>query len=361
MRGTTQGLSILFAVLFLLTGFSLLGGAAVDDIGFTWGYAPNIYGSPDWDPWWQAAKDGIVGGSFVGGTGGTFAGSPFFIPVDETVYSFGDLGTRIHWIYRIPDTTIAELDGLFEVKWVVDWSGTDWTTDASGAWILDDPDEGWSEPSRWEEEDGDVFGSVGFAWWGAYGYRSDSPEARAQLEEDLQLYWDEQTYATGLIRYRSSPADPWTVEQIKLTLMPQWFYEKLVTTPVFQVAAAGPHGPLHRGPPDIAGGGGTVGELELSAIYEIGELITGCVLVADGSGDAVPHCYFPMTVYKVTIGEAFDRREPLFAETLSSWGHAGEYCFEIETDEMEPGYYDIRLGCPDGTVEWIRVQLVDAE
>jgi hypothetical protein len=134
---------------------------------------------------------------------------------------------------------------------------------------------------------------------------------------------------------------------------------RLVRAPTGMIVApAGAAGYLDRSEP--AGGGGGVGELELSAVYEVGELITGCVRVTNDTGDPVLHTYFPLTFYKVTIGEPFDAREPLFARTLSAWGEPGLFCFEIETDDLEPGFYDLRLGFPDGTVGWFRVELVPA-
>ena len=360
-RGTTRQMVILWVGLAILMTVGFSASAGVDETTFTWGYAPNVYGSPEWAPWWQNAKDNIAGGSFTQGSGGSYPGTHFFLPVDETVYSFADLGTRIHWIYQIPDATLAEVSGLFEVKWVVDWEGEDWTTDASGAWILDDPGEGWSAPRSWEEYNGDVFGSVAFAWWGAYGYTSDTPEARAQLEADLQTYWDAQTHATGLVRWRSDPSSPWTVEQIRLILMPQSLYERLTQEPQYVIGGDSPYGFLDRGLADVAGAGGAAGDIEPSAAYTVGETITGCILVTDPSGNPVNHTYFPLTFYKVTVGGEFETREALFARTLSCWGHPGEFCFEIGTDELEPGYYDIRLGLPGGDVQWIRIELVAGE
>jgi hypothetical protein len=48
---------------------------------------------------------------------------------------------------------------------------------------------------------------------------------------------------------------------------------------------------------------------------------------------------------------------PLFAEELNA-GPDGCQEINILTDGLEPGYYDIRLGMPDGSVEWIRIELV---
>jgi hypothetical protein len=361
VRNRTKTLGVLLAGTMLLLCIGMFGATVLanDDpaVEFTWGYAPNVYGSPDWAPWWADAKDDIIAGTFFRGTGGTFAGTTLFIPVDETVYSFGDLGRRIHWIYRIPGTTIAEQSGLFEVKWVVDWEGDDWTYEGGG-WAADGPEVGWSEPTRWEEYLGDVFGSVGFAWWGAYGYTSDTPEARAQLEADLEDYWVAQTHATGYARWRASCGDPWNVTEIRLVMMPKWAYLRLTETPVFTVVGDCSGTFLDRSIP--VDEQEAVGELPVVAIYEIGESIEGCVPILDADGRPVGNVYLPMCFYRVTVTDSFfDIREPLRVEELHG-DRDGCHAFSIPTDGLDPGYYDIRLGLPDGTVCWIRVQLVEA-
>lgn len=184
---------------------------------FTVDSAPNVYGSPDWAPWWDDTRADIVSGGVDCLRTGTFPGTRYIIPVDETVYSFADLGKRLHWIYWVPGQDVTSLDGLLEVKWSVDWFGTAWTD--SGGWILDDPASGWSQPQSWEDYAGGTIGSVGFAWWAAYP--SNDPAA---LQGDLELYWQAQTYALGEVRFRESTSDPWSVVGIELTLVPRDVY-----------------------------------------------------------------------------------------------------------------------------------------
>lgn len=89
--------------------------------------APNAYGSPDWLPWWSNAKSSVVGGSFVNMQNGPVPGKLLMRPTDEIVYSTMDLGKRLHWIYWIPGRTVSSMEGLFQVKCVVDWDDTYYT------------------------------------------------------------------------------------------------------------------------------------------------------------------------------------------------------------------------------------------
>ena len=64
--------------------------------------APNVYGSPNWAPWWTDTKDDVAAGTFTNMRTGTFPGSTMADPYDEIVYSTMDLGKRLHWIYWLP-------------------------------------------------------------------------------------------------------------------------------------------------------------------------------------------------------------------------------------------------------------------
>ena len=184
--------------------------------------APNVYGSPSYAPWWTAAKAKAAGGTFVNMENGSHPGELLMTPWDETVYSFGDLGKRLHWVYWVPGTTVAGLDGLFQVKWVVDWAGENWTYDwGVGDWALDGPEAGFVQPASWSDYLGGVVGTFGFAWWGAYGYTTDTPAARAALEEDIALYWENQTFARGIVRYRETVNDPWQYQTLQVNMVPE--------------------------------------------------------------------------------------------------------------------------------------------
>ena len=126
------------------------------------------------------------------------------------------------------------------------------------------------------------------------------------------------------------------------------------------IGACGAAGFLDRGWPEAAGGGGgldeppTVGELLVSSVYEVGEVITGCVSVTNGVGAPITDAYFPLAFYAVTVGEEFDVREALHAELVRCMD-PGSYCFDLETHELDPGYYDIRLDVPFTDTVWTRV------
>lgn len=152
-------LGLLISVVFTSSAFALNVFLYVDS-------APNVYGSPDYQSWEDNAYATAANGTFVNMANGENpdnVGSTNFVIRDEVVYSFGDLGKRLHWIYWIPDTTIAELTGNFEIKLENYWDGE----------YLDFYDSyynsTWLEPTKWKEYNGGVIGSAGMAWWGAYG------------------------------------------------------------------------------------------------------------------------------------------------------------------------------------------------
>lgn len=179
--------------------------------------APNVYGSPDWAPWWTAAKADVVAGTFTNLRTATFPGTDLITPYDEIVYSTGDLGKRVHWIYWVPGASVASLDGLFEVKWVIDWAGTDWTYEGGG-WAVDGPSVGWTQPASWEDYAGGTIGSLGFAWWSTDNDAPPFDTGGTPYDEVNQADIDAlaadvlaaQTFALGKVRYRASTSDPWT-------------------------------------------------------------------------------------------------------------------------------------------------------
>ncbi|MFA6241055.1 MAG: PEP-CTERM sorting domain-containing protein [Candidatus Hydrogenedentales bacterium] len=142
--------------------------------------APNVYGSPDYADWLSAAYAAAADGSFVNMASGinpANVGTTDFEIQDEVVYSFGDLGNRLTWVYWIPNTTIAELTGNFEISLLNTWDGDE----------LDFYDyyygSTWLQPSSWESYNGGVIGTAGMAWWGAYNV--DTQEA---LDADMYAW-----------------------------------------------------------------------------------------------------------------------------------------------------------------------------
>jgi hypothetical protein len=189
--------------------------------------APNKYGSPNWGPWWNQAKADAVGGTFVNLGNGTYPNSLRIDPYDEIVYSTGDLGKRLHWIYWLPGETTSGLAGRFEVKWVIDWAGDAWTYDWSAYdWIADGPSVGWVQPSSWEDYSGGVIGTFGFAWWSTdndappFSTNANPYDETNQADIDALrcLVFNNQTYALGMVRYRDSVNDPWQYKTLKVTV-----------------------------------------------------------------------------------------------------------------------------------------------
>ncbi len=145
--------------------------------------APNVYGSPDYSSWEADAFAAAANGTFVNMANSVNPdnlGTTDFEIEDEVVYSFGDLGKRLHWIYWLPGETVANLDAdnVFETSLINIWNGD----------VLDYYDHffgsTWLEPTKWIDYDSDndgfgdgVIGTAGMAWWGANGV--NTPEALA--------------------------------------------------------------------------------------------------------------------------------------------------------------------------------------
>ena len=143
--------------------------------------APNVYGSPDYAPWLDSAKTAVANGTFVNMSNGinpANIGTTNFEIEDEVVYSFGDLGKRLTFLYWIPNTTTAYLlDNGFEVRLENWWDGDylDFYLDYYGS--------SWLTPDGMENYAGGVIGKAGMAWWGAYD--TNTPE---ELAADI-LEW----------------------------------------------------------------------------------------------------------------------------------------------------------------------------
>ena len=190
--------------------------------------APNVYGSPNWAPWWTATKADVIAGTFTDMRTGTFPGTHTMDPYDEIVYSTMDLGKRLHWIYNVPDETTTALAGRFEVKWVIDWAGDAWTLEG-GNWELDGAEVGWSTPTNWENYDGGVIGSLGFAWWSTDGdappFSTDSNPYNEVTQADIDALRAEvlqyQTYAIGMIRYRADENASWEYMDLTVQAVPE--------------------------------------------------------------------------------------------------------------------------------------------
>ena len=144
--------------------------------------APNVYGSPDYAPWEQATFSAVANGTFVNmgnGVNSANIGTTNFEIQDEVVYSFGDKGLRLTWIYFIEGETVdSALDKGLQVSLINDWDGdvVDFYNDQYGST--------WLTPTKiYNYDDGTVSGVIGvagMAWWG--GYTTDTQE---ELDADI--------------------------------------------------------------------------------------------------------------------------------------------------------------------------------
>jgi len=192
--------------------------------------APNAYGSADYAAWRTAAFAAAANGTFVNMANGAHPGTTLFEADEAIVYSTGDLGKRLHWIYWIPGETIASLDRRFEAKDAFDWDGEALTLDDSYNFVADTADSGWFTPSSWINYDanGDgivdgVIGTFGDAWWAddnlALPYSTntniyDETDADdvAALARQMRAY---QTYWYGQVRFRDSVNDDWQTVKLR--------------------------------------------------------------------------------------------------------------------------------------------------
>jgi len=123
------------------------------------------------------------------------------------------------------------------------------------------------------------------------------------------------------------------------------------------ITPTGAAGFLDRGWPEDAEPP-VIGELPLSAIYEVGEPIAGAFAVCTPAGVPVTGPIV-LVFYRVAeTGPDYDVRLPLLARFLYYDEASGGYRFVVDTVGLAPGLYDIRLGFQDSQVVWLRVELV---
>ncbi len=218
-------------IIRILAVGTLLAATSLGDVQLFVDSAPNVYGSPDWPGWWAATKADVAGGSFTNMRTGLHPGTLDADPYDFIVYSTGDLGKRLHWIYWVPGETTASLDGRFEVRFAIDWDGVTYAWDYGiGDWVdlSVDPNAGWIQPSSWEHYSGGVIGSFGMAWWAV---DDDAPPFdtggtpydetdQADIDALRSLVLAHQTFMTGYVRTRNSPSDPWQITTLNVTVIP---------------------------------------------------------------------------------------------------------------------------------------------
>lgn len=172
----------------LVTGVIWLGISGIAQaISIFVDAAPNKYGSPDYTSWETNTFQSVANGTFVNMTHSINplnVGTTDFEIEDEVVYSFGDLGKRLTWIYFIENESVASLDAgdRFQISLTNIWDGSSW--DFYDYYYGNT----WLEPTSWIDYDSDgdgtndsVIGTAGMAWWGAY--QINTQEA---LDADIQ-------------------------------------------------------------------------------------------------------------------------------------------------------------------------------
>lgn len=172
--------SMIFVSIFLLSSNVFATEIYVDA-------APNVYGSPDYAPWEAATFAAIADGTFDNMSNGTDpgnVGTTDFVIQDEVVYSFGDLGKRLTWIYWLPGETVSNLTDRIQVSLINTWDGD----------VLDFYEyyygSTWLTPTKIYDYDADgdtvtdgVMGLAGMAWWGANGVNTQEA-----LEADIAAW-----------------------------------------------------------------------------------------------------------------------------------------------------------------------------
>ena len=191
----------------------------------------------------------------------------------------------------------------------------------------------------------------------------------------IPVFWDPITATDNddpspavFLSHPSGHAFPVGVTQVRVTARDRNGRETVATFDVtveytpplfdFTVVPAGASGFLDRGLPEEEGVV-LIGNLELVAIYEIGEQISGACSLVRPSGEVVTGSYVIVGFYQVDVS-----LEPEKGLLLTSWNAIFDHetlCFrfEFDTSEMLPGVYDLRLGFQDGSVAWIRIQLAE--
>lgn len=156
--------------------------------------APNVYGSLNYSGWEAEAFEKASAGTFINmehGINPLNKGTTNFEIQDEVVYSFGDLGKRLHWIYWVPNETIESLSQKnFQISLINIWDGDvlDFYNYYYGST--------WLTPTKWMNYNNGVIGTAGMAWWGAYG--TNTQEA---LDADIAEWITSEEYWIFTVRF----------------------------------------------------------------------------------------------------------------------------------------------------------------
>ena len=99
------------------------------------------------------------------------------------------------------------------------------------------------------------------------------------------------------------------------------------------------------------------GNRVLSAVFTVGDVISGSCQLVNADGKAGPFGYVHVYLYLVGT-ETSPETLSLVTHFLADYDYATkEYQFSIDTTELEPGYYDVHLAFP-GSSQTFRIQLM---
>ncbi len=105
----------------------------------------------------------------------------------------------------------------------------------------------------------------------------------------------------------------------------------------------------------IAGGGGSINGVTLSASYVQGEPVHIAFTLTDPiTGKVVTNAIATLSVVKTTPGKS---------TSLVFWGmipynnDVGQYTFNYDTTKLTPGYYDLYIGTSDGQTRQFRIEI----
>jgi hypothetical protein len=101
----------------------------------------------------------------------------------------------------------------------------------------------------------------------------------------------------------------------------------------------------------------------LWASYDIGEPITGAVHIYDEDGRIVRSTSIIVELYRLTFTDPKTYYERIYRDPRVRCDKTGAYRFSVPTDELEPAFYQLRLGLPNGSDldPEFRVRVGDAE
>jgi hypothetical protein len=151
-----------------------------------------------------------------------YAGTTTFDPYDEMVYSTGDLGKRLTFVYWVPNETVASLTGNFQVKLAIDWGGDrydlNWNT---SSWDDDSPTADWVAPSNWQNYYGGVIGSIGLGFWPVGSDGIAAHVTQADIDAYAAMLFAAQTSAIGEVRIRDTEAGTWQETRVQADMVPE--------------------------------------------------------------------------------------------------------------------------------------------